>query len=91
VGQDVPQENLSRVVVDLRDEPEGIPFDVEDREFARGIRRREHLPDFHKAIPPRFPGDAIPDIQRPAETGVFVGRFQQLLPADNVQEWPRSY
>jgi hypothetical protein len=91
MGQDVPQENLSRVVVDFGDEPESIPFDVEDGKFADGIRRWEHLPDFHQTSPPRFPGDAIPDIQRPTEAGMFVGRFQQLLPADNVQDWPRNH
>jgi hypothetical protein len=74
MGQDAPQKNLSRVVVDFGDEPERIPFDIEDCKFARRIRRGKHLPDFRQATPSRFPSNAIPNIQWPAEAGMFVGR-----------------
>ena len=91
MGQDMPEENLSRVVVDLRNEPEGIAFNVEHGEFTHSIRRGKHLPDFHEAIPPRLSGDPVPDIQGPAEAGMFVGGFEQLLPADDVQDLPRLH
>jgi hypothetical protein len=91
VGQDVPQKNLSCVIVDFSYEPESISFNVKHREFVHGIRRREHLPDFHEITPPRFSGNPIPDIQGRAETGMLTGRFEQLLPANDVQDWPQLH
>ena len=88
---DMPQENLSRMVVDFGDEPKSIPFNIEDGKFAHGIRRGKHLPDFHQGTPPRFSGDAIPNIQRACQFGVHLCGFQKLLAADDVQGRPRPY
>ena len=87
----MPEENLSGVVVDLRDEPEGIPFDVEHGKFAHSIRGGKHLPDLHQATPPRLFGDAIPNVQRASEIRVHVCGLQKLLAADDVQGRPRHY
>jgi hypothetical protein len=91
MGQDIPKEDLPCVVVDLGDEPKSIPFNVENGKFAHGIRRREHLPDFQQVTPPRFPGDAIPNIQRASEFSVHLCSFQELLAADDVQKRPRHH
>ncbi len=91
MGQDVTKENLSRAVVNFRDEPERIPFDVEHGKLAHSIRRREHLPHLRQIPPSGFPGDAVPDIQRSAEASMFGGCFEQLLPADDVQDSPRFH
>ena len=77
-------------VVDFRDEPEGISFDVQHGKSAHGIRRREHLPDFHQAAPSRFLGDAIPNVQRAGEFRVHAYGLQKLLAADDVQERSRK-
>ena len=77
-------------VVDFRDEPEGISFDVQHGKSAHGIRRREHLPDFHQAAPSRFLCDAIPNVQRAGEFRVHAYGLQKLLAADDVQERSRK-
>ena len=82
------EEDSPCLIVDLSNEPVRVSFDVEHREFTRGICRREDSPHIHQILPLSPLDDPIPNIQRLAEIVVLLRRFEQLFATDNVQSQP---
>src|SRR5207247_5311262 len=68
-------------VVDFRDEPEGISFDVQHGKSAHGIRRREHLQDFHKAAPSSFFGDVFQVVMSSVRISLVDSGFTHIFAA----------
>src|SRR5271167_3702080 len=78
----------SRLVVDLCNQPVRISLDIKYRELSHGISARQIPPNFHQVSPLRFLRNPVPRIQRRADIAMPLGRFEQHLPADDVQFCP---
>ena len=81
-------EDSSCPIVDFRDEPVRVAFDIEHRELFHRICRRQFPPHFHKIFPDGLFRNPIPNIQGRADVGMRLGRLQQPLAADDVHFRP---
>jgi len=80
----MPKKNSSRVIVNLNNQTIRIPLDVKHYETFDRIRAGKYAPHFRQVFPVRLLGDAVPDVEAFAETGMLLCRFEQLLAADNM-------
>src|ERR1017187_8237607 len=84
----MPDEDPSGLVVDLYNQPKRISLDVENREPAHAIRRRNNHAHVIERSPLCFLRNAIPRIQRCIEIAMPLSRVHQHLSAYDVHEAP---
>src|SRR3989442_3136916 len=82
--KDSPDEDATGPVVDSRDEPILVSFDVEHCVAFDGIGARKRLANFRQAIPLRFLGDTEPGIEWAFQISRYRRRFAQPLSGDHM-------
>src|SRR5437660_10081667 len=81
--KDSPDEDATGPVVDSRDEPILVSFDVEHFVAFDGTGARKRLANFRQAIPLRFLGDAEPGSEWAFQISMYRRRFAQPLSGDH--------
>src|SRR5208282_70843 len=89
--QNVANINSGESIVDLCDQPVLVPFDIENRPLANGIRARKSLSNVSQILPQSLLRNAKPCVERAFQVTVPRGRFFQLLAADDMHAAPRNF
>src|SRR5208337_4154853 len=86
----MPDINSSENIVDLSNQPVLVPFVIEDRPLADGIRACKCLADFGQILPLSFLRNAKPRVERAFQISVPCGGLFKLLTADDMHAAPRK-
>src|ERR1700675_1024852 len=78
-------------IVDLCDQPVLVPFAVENRPFANGIRARKSLADLSQISPLSLLRDAKPRVKRALQVTVPCSGLYKLPAADDMHAAPRMF
>jgi hypothetical protein len=83
--------NSAENIIDLSDQPVLVPFDIENRPLANGIRTRKSLSDFRQVPPQSLLRNAKPRVERAFQATVPCSGLFKLPAADDMHAAPRKF